>query len=58
MVEMAARNEEAEEHALLLALLLIKLPPRSGPGRLCPEGWPVLRSGKETNSVLWKVSGL
>ena len=55
---MAARNEEAEEHALLLALLLIKLPPRSGPGRLCPEGWPVLRSGKETNSVLWKVSGL
>lgn len=57
MVEMAARDEEAEGHALPLALLLIKLPPKSGWRRLCPAGGPILRSGKETNSVLWKVSG-
>lgn len=57
LVEMAARDEEAEGHALPLALLLIKLPPKSGWRRLCPAGGPILRSGKEMNSVLWKVSG-
>ena len=57
MVEMAARDEEAEGHALPLALLLIKLPPKSGWRRLCLAGGPILRSGKEMNSVLWKVSG-
>lgn len=46
MVEMAARDEEAEGHALPLALLLIKLPPKSGWRRLCPAGGPILRSGK------------
>ena len=56
LVEMAARDEEAEGHALPLALLT-KLPPKSGWRRLCPAGGPILRSGKEPNSVLWKVSG-
>ena len=56
LVEMSARDEEAEGHALLLALLT-KLPPKSGWRRLCPAGGPILRSDKETNSVLWKVSG-
>ena len=45
MVEMAARDE-AEGHTLPLALLLIKLPPKSGWRRLCPAGGPILRSGK------------